>query len=260
MMDRRVRGHFGGILLLSALAIPACTGADSAPPPELAEDRTPELLVLVYDRSSSILNHELEHFQDLTNQRLGELQHGDRLAAFELLQRSLEEEPRRWSQPVPEREYEDRVMQRDSVSRARFVQDARDYLGQFTDVADREEVGGTDLLSTLQLVSHEVTAFPEHRATLVIFSDMLQANDVMNMEALTRMPPDDWVQQRAEEGTLPDLTGACVVVIGARTDTSASQQVKAFWEEYFEATGATLDSRNYQHRGVRIPEAPCGRE
>lgn len=245
-------------LLVLALAALAGCGGDAELPPELAEDRQPELLALVYDRSSSLQDHELEHFGELTSQRLGELRHGDRIVAFELLQQSLDEPPRRWAQPVPEREYTDRLMPRDSVTRARFVQDARDYLAQFTEVEERGEIRGTDILSTLHLVGTEIQAWPEHRATVVIYSDMLQANQVMNMEAQTRMPPADWVASEAEAGTLPDLGEACIVVIGARVDTPASQQVREFWQEYFEATGAQLPQGNYQHRGVRIPERPCG--
>lgn len=245
-----------GLLGLTlGLTLGACSGADSAPPPD--RDRVPELLVLVYDRSSSLLDHELEHFRDLTRQRLSELHHGDRIVAIELLERSLEEEPHRWAQDVPEREFPDRVMQRDSVTRARFVQDARDYLVQYTDPEGRATIGGTDILSTLHLVSGELAAFPEYRPTVVLFSDMLQANDVMNMEGLVRMPRAGWVSDQARMGTLPDLGGACIIVVGARMDTPASQRVRAFWQEYFEATGASFRGRNYQHRAVRIPEDPC---
>jgi hypothetical protein len=49
-----------------------------------------------------------------------------------------------------------------------------------------------------------------------------------------------------------------VVVIGARVDTDLGQRVKAFWDDYFEATGATLLDRNYTLRPVTLPEHPCG--
>ena len=77
------------------------------------------------------------------------------------------------------------------------------------------------------------------------------------MEGLVRMPPDNWVQTQVERGTLPNLEGLCVVVVGARNDTRASQIVREFWEEYFEATGATLRDGNYSYRPVRLPERPC---
>jgi hypothetical protein len=245
-------------LLVALLLLAACTGGERPVPPELLDDRDPELLVLLFDRSNSVMDHELEHFRELTRERLGMLHHGDRIVAFELLEQSLDEEPRRWTQTVPEREYRDRVMQRDSVSRARFVQDARDYLGQYTDPEGRDGILGTDILSTLHLAAAEVAAYQEHRATVVLFSDMLQANALMNMEGLVRMPPAGWVERQASAGTLPDLRGACVVVVGARVDTPAGQRVRSFWEEYFEATNADLRRSNYQHRAVRLAEWPCG--
>ncbi len=247
-----------GLLLALAALVTGCGGGDRPIPPELLDDRPSELLVLVYDRSTSIQAHELEHYRELTRDRLRDLRHGDRIVALEILQRSLEEDPRRWSQQVPAREFTDRIMQRDSVNRARFIQDARDYLSRYTDTENREAYLGTDILSTLHLVAAEVNAHRDHRATVVLFSDMLQANDLMNMEGLVRMPPAGWVARQKELGTLPDLSAACVVVVGARVDTPASQRVRSFWEEYFEATGANFNGRNYQHRAVLIPEEPCG--
>ncbi|TVP58914.1 MAG: hypothetical protein EA351_02570 [Gemmatimonadales bacterium] len=214
-------------------------------------------MILVYDRSTSITAEELAMYERLAASQLETLTHGDRVAAIELLQLSLDETPSRWAQTVPEREFQNREMQRDSVSRARFVRDARDYLRRFTENEGRENYLGTDILSTLFDVAEEVWAYPDHRTTVVLFSDMLQATQEMNMEGLIRMPAPDWVQRRAAEGRLPDLSGACIVVVGARTDTAAGQRVKDFWEEYFEATGATLHERNYAYRPVNIQEQPC---
>ena len=78
------------------------------------------------------------------------------------------------------------------------------------------------------------------------------------MEGLIRMPPANWIPERASQGRLPDFQGACIVVVGARTDTQAGQTVKAFWEEYFQATNGRLSERNYAYRPVQIPANPCG--
>jgi hypothetical protein len=244
------------IVLLPLVLIGACR--ELAPEGYTSEAaRTPELLVFVYDRSNSIQEHELTHARDLTRQRVSVLDHGDRIVAIDLLQQSLEEEPRRWSLQVPEREFPGREMRSDSVSKARFLQDVRDYIGTFSEPEGRENIGGTDILSTLHLVASELRAVRDHRATLVIYSDMLQANQGMNMEGLLRMPPANWVETEMSRGTLPDLTGLCVVAVGARSDTRAAQTVKAFWMEYFQATGATLLDQNYVYRPVTLPERAC---
>jgi hypothetical protein len=185
------------------------------------------------------------------------MDHGDRVAAIELLQRSLAESPDRWAQRVPEREMGGRTPQRDSVSRVRFLRDARDYLTKYTDPEGRDGYLGTDILSTLYDIAEEARAYPGSETTLVIFSDMLQATSDINMEGAARVPPDDWIESRRLDGRLPDLSGVCVVVVGARVDTPDAQLVKVFWKRYFSATGAVLLDRNYSLRPVRLPREPC---
>lgn len=218
---------------------------------------TPELVVFVYDRSSSIEDHQLELARQLTNDRIRKLDHGDRIAAHELLQLSLDEPPKRWSETVPQRQWQEMAMSRDSTIRARFLQDAQDYLIVFTDTTGRSEIDGTDILSTMHDVAADLRAAPNRKAVLYVFSDMLQSNRTIDMEGLRRMPPSSWISQQSSKGTLPDLAGLCVVVIGARVDNDASQRVKSFWDEYFEATGASMTDRNYTLRPVTLPEHPC---
>ena len=244
-----------GVGLATLLLFAGCGGDGSAS--DTVQSSTPQQLILVYDRSTSITAEELAMYERLAAGKLETLTHGDRVAAIELLQLSLDETPNRWSQYVPEREFQNREMQRDSISRARFIQDARDYLRRFTENENRDDYLGTDILSTLFDIGEEVRAYPDHRTTVVLFSDMLQATQDMNMEGLIRMPPPDWVETRASQGRLPDLSGACIVVVGARTDTAAGQRVKDFWMEYFEATGAILLDRNYSYRPVNIQDRPC---
>lgn len=259
MVTRGVR--FGGVCgaLVVLLTVGGCR--DLAQPGQASDETgAPPIhdqLVFVYDRSVSIQDHELEHARQLTSNRVGRLDHGDRVVAIELLQQALDEEPRRWATQVPDREFPNQVVPRDSVIKDRFIQDIRDYIQGFSKPEGREDIGGTDILSTLHLVSAELLAQPGHRTTFVLFSDMLQANQLMNLEALTRMPADNWVRREAERGTLPDLSGLCVVIVGARKDTAASQVVRDFWMEYFDVTGATLLDQNYTYRPVQIPDRPC---
>lgn len=257
-------GAFGGWLRATCLGLAFLAGcgtpeASSAGGEEGTElTRTPpELVVFVYDRSTSITGTQLEIARRLTNERIRKLDHGDRIAAHQLLQLSLEEAPLRWSETVPAREFTERAMASDSVSRARFLRDAQDYLITFTDSTSRDDIGGTDILSTLHDVAADLRAAGGRSATLYLFSDMLQVNRDMNMEGLARMPPSNWVERESAKGTLPDLSGLCVVVVGARVDTDMGQRVKSFWDEYFEATGATMLDPNYTLRPVTLPERPC---
>ena len=123
--------------------------------------------MFVYDRSTSIPDHTLSLARDLTNGRIDQLEHGDRIAAIQVLQLSLAEPPQRWSQMVPEREWKDQEIARDSVQRARFLRDAQDYLASYSDTTGRGGITGTDLLSTLHDVGEELRAFKDHRAALL---------------------------------------------------------------------------------------------
>lgn len=241
-------------LLVSAVA--ACAGGEAAHLPE--EGKLEELVIFVYDRSTSIPDHTLEIARELTSDRLEELTHGDRIAALQLLQLSLAEPPQRWSEQIPERQYQAAAIRADSMARARFLDDVRVHLAQsFSDPKGRDDINGTDILSTLHDVAEQVRPYPDRRTTLYLFSDMLQSTREMEMEDLRDMPPSNWVSEMKARGRLPDLSGVCVFVVGARVDTEAGQRVKAFWEEYFKATGATLLDRNYTLRPVELPVDPC---
>jgi hypothetical protein len=241
------------ILLLAA----ACTGAPATDMETRAAAERSSLVILVFDRSTSIPDHTLTLAADLANQRLEQLAYGDRIAAMQLLQLSLEEPPRRWSQQVPERQFPDQNVASDSASRARFIQDAKAYLRVFSDPADRGNIDGTDLLSTMHDVGEELRAYADHNATLYLFSDMLQSNRSIDFEGLRMMPAADWIDDAQSKGLLPDLAGLCVVVVGARVDTESSQRVKRFWSDYFTATGAQLMDHNYMLRPVKLPVNPC---
>jgi len=220
--------------------------------------RTSEHVLFLFDRSGSIKPETLDRANQLMNGRIGELTFGDRLSVMELLQRSLAEPPKRWSQAIPARERTDMVLPGDSISRVRFLRDAVTLLESFADSTDRHKIQGTDILSTLHDVAADFRATTDYGKTLVIFSDMLQSTAEIEMEASARMPRSDWVFRAAAGGRLPDLSGVCVYVVGGRVDTRHGQSVKNFWKQYFDATGATLYDRNYSLRPVAIPATdPC---
>ena len=253
---RLTRASLPGAVACVASLLVGCT-AEATSKPKL--DPAPSRLVLfVYDRSTSIPDHTLQLAQRLTSERVMALHHGDRVGGMQLLQLSLAEAPSRWTEDVPERTVKDVAIARDSVTRVRFLRDATVLLGRLSDPKGRESINGTDILSTLHDVAAELRAYPNHAATLYLFSDMLQSNRQIDMENLRLMPPDNWVADAKSGGRLPDLSGLCVVVVGARVDTEASQRVKAFWKEYFQATGAVLLDQNYMLRPVQLPVNPCG--
>lgn len=77
------------------------------------------------------------------------------------------------------------------ISSSQLRRDVRDYLRAYTEREGRADHLGTDILSTLYDIAAEVRAFPGHQAVVVLFSDMLQATEEINMEDMIRMPPSD---------------------------------------------------------------------
>jgi len=253
---RTPRSLLFGATALLAVATGGCIDPSASPQQRelLAAEavRTPEHVAFVFDRSASIQEPQIAKAYELMRARIGTLTHSDRITAMELLQRSIEEVPTRWSEDVPSRERNDLVLASDSVAVDRFLRDATAYLRSFADPTGREEIMGTDILSTLHDVSEEFRVRGNTSKTLYLFSDMLQSTNTIEMEGGS-VPSSNWVASAAREGIIPDLTGVCVVVIGARVDTRAGQRVKAFWKGYFDAAGATLLDANYSYRPVRLP-------
>ena len=143
----------------------ACTGGTAADKEDVSGPR--QIALFVFDRSTSIEDYQLELARQLTNDRISALRHGDHIAAFQVLQLSLAEPPRRWSQAVPAREFDDMEIARDSITLARFLRDAKDYLRPYSQPADRDNITGTDLLSTLHDVGEEIRAHPQHAPTRI---------------------------------------------------------------------------------------------
>lgn len=243
----------GIVLLMACRELPGATGRAA----ETTEAEPADLLIFVFDRSTSVRAHELEHARGLTRDRLRTLDFGDRIVALELLRHQLDEEPVRWSQRVPSREFADRTLPSDSVSKARFIRDVTEYVRAFGDPEDRDDIDGTDILSTLHLVASEIAAEPSARATLYLFSDMLQANRSLNLEGPAPGAGPSWIQEQDSLGALPDLRGLCVIVVGALEDSPRTRHARDFWKEYFHRTGAVLEDAHYTYRPVRLPEGGC---
>ncbi len=173
------------LAVLATIVLAACSGGATEIP---GQDTPPELVIFVYDRSGSMSDYQLGLARDLTAGRVRELDHGDNIVVMELLEASLDEPPRRWSQGVPEREYPGMEVESDAISRTRFLRDAVVYMARFTDTGSRAPTRGTDILSTLHDVAADLRALRDHRATLYLFSDMLQANAILNFEKSDARP------------------------------------------------------------------------
>lgn len=80
---------------------------------------------------------------------------------------------------------------------------------------------------------------------LVVLSDMIEESPLANFakEPVTPGLTDRLMATLRKQGLLPDLGGVRVHAVGASGSTAVKMaQVRGFWQAYFAATGATLQS------------------
>jgi hypothetical protein len=71
------------------------------------------------------------------------------------------------------------------------------------------------------------------------------------------VPDAAWIERQRELGTLPDLTGACILVVGADATTPHGVRVREFWRAYLMAAGARLPDRNWRLIAPSDPDLGC---
>ena len=102
----------------------------------------------------------------------------------------------------------------------------------------------TDILTTLSIASENIA--DGERNELIVLSDMLQSSKEFEFEHLKRMPPPGWITKRKQQGLVRPLYGACVIAVGADPSTREGVTIMEFWQKYFEASNATLSTKNYR--------------
>jgi hypothetical protein len=121
-------------------------------------------------------------------------------------------------------------------------------LPMFFDSTRKEQVLSTDVFGTLFRAADYARAPGHDKTVLLLLSDMIQATGELNMEKVDGIPGPEWIESRATEERLPDLTGTCVIVSGAETKTARGARLRKFWTSYFDRVGARL--RPDQYRGM----------
>lgn len=111
--------------------------------------------------------------------------------------------------------------------------------------------GSTRILETIAAANE---AFGGKGGRLFVLSDAIEESPILDLSRLPAGPaaiPDAIAEARAA-GVLPDLKGVELHIIGAGGDDThlGVEGIRAFWQAYAEATGATL-----VHIG-RLPHEP----
>jgi hypothetical protein len=102
----------------------------------------------------------------------------------------------------------------------------------------------TDILGALQLASEIFAQQPDpgHR-TLVIFSDMRQSTQDLNLEAPKVVPSFATMAKRCgTPSALQNVQGYVLGADGANKSSAYWESLKRFWTDYFQNAGAVLQS------------------
>jgi hypothetical protein len=238
---------FGAGCTESAASGAAAEAAGDAPRP------APRTVVAVVDFSASQTSHSAAEARRYLEEVVNGLSFGDRLVLLEMYRTGSRDSVGRFVQDMPEPIRDDAITSYDRRELKAARRGVLNALPIFFDPGLVRSVPSTDLLTTMHIAAEHLRDAAGREKELVLLSDMLQSTSAFEFEGGRRMPAAGWVAGQARQGLLPSLEGACVVVVGADPTTPHGQRVRAFWGEYFDAAGASLDPGNYR---VRAPTDP----
>lgn len=229
------------VLLLLLGSVTGCVTADADPPTDVPSVG-PALTAIVVDRSTSRKPAEIAQDRQLVDSIIERLDFGDRILIQQVHQSGRGDGAPRWwtDMPRPSRPGEPTPVDGQSLKRARKAAALA-----VDEVFENGRPNRTDLMSNLFDVGDLMASGKFQRSRVIMLSDMLQSTDEVNMEGRAGIPAVEWIAERKQRRLLPNLTGACVVVIGADRSTSRGEAVFTFWQEYFRAAGTDLVPSNY---------------
>lgn len=197
-------------------------------------------LIVAADISPSQSQEVLQGHAALAAELVTQLSFGDRLVVLQVRDKgvSAADQGRSLTAPVPR--HGDKVLSSDRRKLEAFRKTAVQMTKEVIDPAKSHALHNTDLLATLHIAGQYVQDKGNRRPVIVIMSDMLQTVGGVNFEK--QAPPDArWIAQQKAAGLIPDLRGACVIVVGADVSTTRALQIRKFWEAYFRAANARVE-------------------
>jgi hypothetical protein len=216
--------HF---MLIAQLTAAAATTSGSA-----------RQLILAADISPSQPQEVLHGHAQLASELVTRLSFGDRLVVLQVRDKGVSAADKGRSLTAPVAKNTRKVLASDRRQLSAFHKTAVQMTKEVIDPAKSKALANTDLLATLQIAGQYVQD-NGRKPVIVIMSDMLQTVGGYNFEKAAP-PSNDWIVHRKNAGLIPDLRGACVVVVGADVTTSKALQIRQFWEAYFRAANARV--------------------
>jgi len=208
------------------------------------------------DISASRTTYQLAEERQMIDELIGRMAPGDRIVLIETYQAGLDSAGQ-WQDSIPAQRVPGTLTGKDRRNVEHFRLVASQIASTFFDLTGTRKIMSTDLFRTLHQAADYARAANGRRTTVLLLSDMLQSTSEVNMEQPGGIPAAAWTDGRKAEGRLPDLRNVCVFVVGADPTTRTGARVRAFWEHYFQATGATFKPENYRNMVADAAEIGC---
>jgi hypothetical protein len=196
-------------------------------------------LILAADISPSQPTEVLQEHAALASALVTRLSFGDRLVVLQVRDKGVSAADKGRSLTAPTAKNARKVLSSDRRQLSAFHKTAVQMTKEVIDPAKSKALLNTDLMATLQIAGQYVQD-KGRRPVIVIMSDMLQTVGPFNFEK-EAPPGNEWIVQQKNAGLIPDLRGACVIVVGADVTTSKALQIRKFWEGYFRAANARVE-------------------
>ena len=208
------------------------------------------------DISASRTTFQLAEERRMIDGLIGRMTPGDRIVLIETYQAGVDSAGQ-WQDSIPAPRIAGTLTGKDKRNAEQFHLVASQMASTFFDLTGTHKVMSTDLFHTLRQAADYARAANGRRTTVLLLSDMLQSTSEVDMEQPGGIPAASWIDGRKAEGRLPDLHNVCVFVVGADPTTRTGTRVRAFWEHYFEAAGATFKPGNYRSMVADAAEIGC---
>lgn len=223
--------------LFAAGGCPPVDGARAA--------RQPQQTIIAVDLSGSQTSATLRASRAFVEKTIDDLSYGDHFALLEMNRTGVRGNLQRFADTVPDLPDSSFIRAADKNTLKGKQSAFRTLMPMVFNPALAGKIPRTDIFATLFTAGEYMRDARGRPTTIILLSDMLQSANGIEMEGLARMPQAGWIMQQKGLGTIPDLKGACIIVVGADASTPAGVTIRGFWRDYFLAAGANFQVRNY---------------
>ena len=216
------------VMLIAQLAAAAATTSSMS-----------KQLIVAADISPSQPREVLQGHAELAGALVTRLSFGDRLVVLQVRDKGVTAAHKGRTLTAPTAKNARKVLSSDRRQLDAFHKTAVQMTKEVIDPGKSKALANTDLLATLQIAGQYVQD-TGRKPVIVIMSDMLQTVGDRNFER-EAPPGSEWIASQKNAGLIPDLRGACVLVVGADVTTPRALQIRKFWEGYFRAANARVE-------------------